>query len=1314
MQFAVANILAQQCNDINISSVVTKDTYCGNDGAIEVTIGNPEEFSGITYSVVDPVTGTVVVPPQTVNHVMSGLIPGNYKLIVSANCLLTGFRVSAEADFTIQAGVREGAAFSASINQSKSKMTSFNSYNSGKIVVNLTGGSKSYVIELLETPASYTGPTLFLTKAQGEYAIDGLAPSPNAPATQEYYKLRISDGCDVFYYDKLLIRKVTNDLPEYTANMYARYIYTTAKVGTSYEYYPTNEYKKLWVGPFSQNTPQFPNAGLSPLNGDGTVNLNDFFNKTDAKDYYEVGFSYSNNPSTIPDDKWYPVTNLADFVFEGNLYYSQIFADKDNPNKVGNSLPYVILRLKKAPSVYKVFDKLTFSSPGYLPQYAVTPTATGLTLTFRSFQSTPVTLPYKIDLVHSSNPSLNKTLTVTTQIYPEISVDWGTGSYSVYINGVSGGGGDEGMAYKLANLNVKSKDEFFNDITWKKMLSMGTNAGINFGHVSVRVEARTAESLIPIFYKVVVDPISPPSPVLDLPAQYVIENTQGDNTSLFHLTSSKVNASESNSKPIPVGSYSWSIKVYDSSNNLVSDKTLSYTVPDAGSMDVNMSAPFDVVQKPATCYGKKFVLSKSQLANLITRTPAGGSTSPAARSQVRIGFFKETGASILTSNTRISPSNFSFTSTVSLGDFTLEELYTKTGTSLPAGTDPEFDVLESGNYVIRVLPKFIPVGELSGVDGYSTSYFSNQNYAGVHREIRFTVTEEELGSIQLDEKASGAYRCKPETLGSAYIKVTSTAPDGPIQYNIIACDETGAATGEYNHSMLINAKEYSVTDIPVGVDYVRLEIAPETCVSMPSVYIVPIYSLKTSSLLGYSGGRQCEDGDTSPTILPLKLWATLIPYTQYKWYYPDGTEVESMYYDEINQVTIPASKFQAGFYKCDITNTTSCSTDAYEHTVYVAADGSRSYYWAIDAINSNWNYVGNWRTTDGQIPATPPDECVNVVIPGKVNTVYPNLQTGATIGVAKCRDIVFRYGSQVYRTDKLNYKNAYVEYNFKYYGSALPTDDTTPQQPALNVDEGTQPEGGGVEVTGLPAITRNRWWMISAPLKDLYIADFQMNGKPFTFSGLYNNVTNNVSTYVTKLTPSDNESISVVANNDISINSINNAMMLWVPAFTFAKGGSQDDLEVMKGKMVQPYKGSTISQFDIRSLTPRVSGIVAKTNPNRFIYEDASNLPGTGYTLTITPDVQRVDGLVMIGNPFMAAINLYSFYEENQAVIEDSFKIWTGSAWEEITSTSVNNNIGPLQGFVIKLKNPAVANTVYFDYETIFSPVTIGSQIKPR
>lgn len=371
------------------------------------------------------------------------------------------------------------------------------------------------------------------------------------------------------------------------------------------------------------------------------------------------------------------------------------------------------------------------------------------------------------------------------------------------------------------------------------------------------------------------------------------------------------------------------------------------------------------------------------------------------------------------------------------------------------------------------------------------------------------------------------------------------------------------------------------------------------------------------------------------------------------------------------------------------------------------------YIWKTNATDNNWNNPNNWTNNKGLTNGVPTD-CSEVHIPGGASN-YPDLEAGNSpidvYGKPATENITFHYGAEVAYPHLLNYKKAFVQYNWRYYetfGGLLPD-----AQPTKNVD--------GV---GAPYLERERWYALAAPLKNMVSGDFALAGYPMTWQALYN-TTN----------PANNELIvgdfsKTFATNDVVLSKTNNALAVKVAAYRTTLGyDNHRDLDNngLKGIIEVPYfenaniatyrpghmydqlsQLSTLFYYNSKTLQQIPSPVGKAVRGNkayRFIFEDdATDQVGDkggikGYKQTV--NVTSSSRQVMIGNPFVASINSERFFNANSTVIDKVQKykvLGNGKIWQSYDYNSTNN-IKPLQAFLITLSGSASSVELFFPLE---------------
>ena len=386
-----------------------------------------------------------------------------------------------------------------------------------------------------------------------------------------------------------------------------------------------------------------------------------------------------------------------------------------------------------------------------------------------------------------------------------------------------------------------------------------------------------------------------------------------------------------------------------------------------------------------------------------------------------------------------------------------------------------------------------------------------------------------------------------------------------------------------------------------------------------------------------------------------------------------------------------------------------------------------------DAKYYDWHNPDNWAFLhDGKFyPAKAvPTRCTNVHIMnmaqfeiGPIQSklrAQPDLAKEVTprdlYGEPTCIDITFHSGAFVYNIQQLNYRRAMVRYNFGVAeGADYKSDKHIYTTEELDTDE---------RLYG-----RNALNLLSAPLHDIYAGDYSFSASPYTYQlgfkavpGVDKNDQYSVATFDASAfnDPSPLQSISMAGNN--------NCIALIVAGdergFKSREGKSAiverhgilelpyfDRPDVAKPFYHQTYDASTgqtrFQYFDGKAKRFRGYYSYAQRSKMayRFIFENPTTqrIPkladGTeGYTMEVSATAAGQE--VMVGNPFMAPLQVVPFLEANKDVIEPYVRLLypvvvkgydpkltlDGSVTTYYRAEAGSMKIHQLEAFVVKLK----------------------------
>lgn len=380
-----------------------------------------------------------------------------------------------------------------------------------------------------------------------------------------------------------------------------------------------------------------------------------------------------------------------------------------------------------------------------------------------------------------------------------------------------------------------------------------------------------------------------------------------------------------------------------------------------------------------------------------------------------------------------------------------------------------------------------------------------------------------------------------------------------------------------------------------------------------------------------------------------------------------------------------------------------------------------------DAKYYDWHNPDNWAFLyKGKFyPAKAvPTRCTNVHIMnmdhfaiGSVQSklrAQPDLAKEVTsrdlYGEPTCIDITFHSGAFVHNIQQLNYRRAMVRYNFGVAeGADYKSDKHIYTTEELDTDE---------QLYG-----RDKLNLLSAPLYDIYAGDYSFSASPYTYqlgfkakrAGKSMEAQFDPSAFND---PSPLQSISMAGNNNCI------ALVVAKDAQGFnRKGNTKPVITQRRGILELPYfdrpdiansfyhqtydasTGQTRFQyFDGKAKRFRGYYSYAKRSKMayRFIFEDPatqriSKLAGgtEGYTMEVSATDAGQE--VMVGNPFMAPLQVVPFLEANKEVIEPyvrrlnpahvkGYKPLTLDGTVTTYYATDAGTIHQLEAFVVKLK----------------------------
>jgi hypothetical protein len=515
-----------------------------------------------------------------------------------------------------------------------------------------------------------------------------------------------------------------------------------------------------------------------------------------------------------------------------------------------------------------------------------------------------------------------------------------------------------------------------------------------------------------------------------------------------------------------------------------------------------------------------------------------------------------------------------------------------------------------------------------------------------------------------------------------------------------------------------------------GIDSVQVRITDLGCGRVTPPTAIAIHNLNNVSVLWTIGSpRKCIGDD-----LQLRAMA-LGKNTTYRWYDKEGTLLQSGSNPNLDITNLTVD--DGGTYKL-IIDVDGCPNITKESEIKISV-ADKQMYWNPAASDNNWHNNTNWLLIDSRETlgfkesASIPAPCTTVHIAGNA-LHYPSLDAEATpriigtehVGLPACDTIYYHYGSETAYPHYLDYNRAKVQYNFRYYSTLAVPSPTRPNtltgtQPAMSRDNANYPNVAAG--TALPYMLRNRWYMLSTPLKDMTGGDFSMAGKPMLYQRLYNasepisgfafhdtftrpfnNLAEDASQHGYGLAVLAADGWNAVGWNDHS-NLQNTAIqgVIELPVYM----DKSNDSDIMKAHL-QTYDGSA-SKFEYFKWRDDGDTSVPVLGPMgvydtkergytgyRFVFENekdtvsSERYPTSADPMTAIYDLPLGEILaggstnrVMIGNPLMCHIDFAKIYAANNDVIKDYYYIVEDASENFIPSYT--GDIAPLQGFVVEV-----------------------------
>lgn len=327
----------------------------------------------------------------------------------------------------------------------------------------------------------------------------------------------------------------------------------------------------------------------------------------------------------------------------------------------------------------------------------------------------------------------------------------------------------------------------------------------------------------------------------------------------------------------------------------------------------------------------------------------------------------------------------------------------------------------------------------------------------------------------------------------------------------------------------------------------------------------------------------------------------------------------------------------------------------------------------VGLTDMDWEKASNW--SNGI-----PGECTDVIIKENLLGIYPDLSTLSVN--AKCRAIKFEPATSIFGLEKLTYDSAMVMLDLK----------------------------------------RDKWYMLTSPLKEMFSGDYYYEGVPVTQMKLFGyntsasagtniqtvtgNWTNSFASLTEKLTPGEGFAYKIEQTEWHY--PTGNSAATTDKTVTFPRTNADGTLKLT----AIPYNGITGKLYPTLAQTM----LKDKTKAYRFAMEDASN------ALT-SINIPVKAGLNLIGNPLMSNLDFISLYTHNNTLISDYVQFWNGLSFGSITITGVVSGstvdglgliIPPMKSFVVNALHDGVLVINLTDFTPTLTASLKSTRIIPN
>ena len=354
--------------------------------------------------------------------------------------------------------------------------------------------------------------------------------------------------------------------------------------------------------------------------------------------------------------------------------------------------------------------------------------------------------------------------------------------------------------------------------------------------------------------------------------------------------------------------------------------------------------------------------------------------------------------------------------------------------------------------------------------------------------------------------------------------------------------------------------------------------------------------------------------------------------------------------------------------------------------------------WVPKNKSTDWNDWNNWSH------GLPVIGCSDVVIPSN-SPVFPVLKEYELAGTApadfnSCQGIHFEFGSEMLGTQHLNYSKAWTDLELSF----------------------------------------GRYYLLSSPLRETYTGDF------FIPKEKYGNQNNPYFTKLDETTAPESRKEPtayhrlwatsapvVLPNNDITgetdaQNGSGHVVRIettkWTPPFNamkyqyqmgegFSFKAEKKEISATKARFRFPKEHTRYYYYNKDNLQTDMYETLGRQHTGRLFTDGLKNWP---LKLHYTAPENETSTVFLVGNPFMAHINIQEFLKENAKIT--SVKVYDGNAANSMiesdgklltNGTNEWTSIAPMQSFFVTIKDAAKTVDISFT-EAMLETQTQGNQ----